>query len=82
MTLVVLTSMVYYLVENKYNPKICFSRVPNDPAHKSLVAFMEKKSQRASIWTFIMLLLWSLFWLLSVSILIIKLSRGLTSLHR
>lgn len=45
MTLVVLTSMVYYLVENKYNPKICFSRVPNDPAHKSLVAFMEKKAK-------------------------------------
>lgn len=39
----VLTSMVYYLVENKYNPKICFSRVPNDPEHKSLVAFMEEK---------------------------------------
>lgn len=43
MTLVVLIAKVYYLVKNKYNPKICFSRVPNDPAHRSLVAFMEEK---------------------------------------
>lgn len=41
----VLLSMVYYLVKNKYNSKICFSKVPNDPAHRSLVAFMEEKPE-------------------------------------
>lgn len=43
MTLVVLISMVYYPVKKNHNPKICFSRVPNDSAHMSLVALMEEK---------------------------------------
>lgn len=70
---------VCYLVQNKYDPKICFSKVPKGLAHRPLDSW--EKSQRASR-TFVTLLRWSLSWLLSVSILIIKLSWGLTSSHR